>query len=193
MKAICSPLTFKEEHVINTNPSDAYWSGTDSLILQGPKRQPQPPGLFCSPVPGMQRHNLICMADYQRPHFSLSGLISFWAISGFSEAHMWFYFIDSRSLDFLLATNCLHLHLDYSIALNGSPPCQKLFIHLHWKPYEWNQCQHHQLLLQFPRPQSQGRDKNASRRFTSALGVGVILNSSWDLFLDVLCLTLIHS
>lgn len=86
--------------------------------------------------------------------FSLSGLISFCAISGFSEAHMRFYFIDSHSLDFLLATNCLHLHLDYSIALNGSPPCQKLFIHLHWKPYEWSQCQHHQLLLPSPRLQS---------------------------------------
>lgn len=70
-------------------------------------------------------------------------------------------------LDFLLAANCLHLHLDYSIALNGSPPRQKLFILLHWKHYEWSQSQHDQLYSHSPDLSPtyccQGNDKHGSK------------------------------
>lgn len=158
LKTICYPLAFKEESVIKQNPlTPIDQELTDSLILQDPKRWPQPPvsNSLQQSCPSVQTRGLICMADYQPPRFFFfTGLISFCAISGYSEAYMWFYFIDSHSPWF--PSYCKLPSFAFRL-FNCSEWVPSLPEALHTSPLEtlWMKpISARSALLPFPRPQS---------------------------------------
>lgn len=145
----------------------------------------------------MQSHNLICTTDYQHR------LLSLW--SDFLLCYFWFLWGSHAILLHWLTQSwfpsCYKLPSFAFRLFNCSEWVPSLPEALHTSPLEtlWMKP-----VSAPPTPASipqtsvthtaaKAMAKNASRRFTFAWRVGVILNSSWDLFLDVLCLTPIHS
>lgn len=91
------------------------------------RKQPEFRLLFSDPVHSAEsccKSTCLMTSALNPPPFP--SLIYVCAISSFSEALLWFCFIDSDSLGFCFSTNCLSLHLNYWNAPRGIPSWQEL-------------------------------------------------------------------
>lgn len=89
LETICYPLAFEEEPVIKWNPLTRIDRElTTAWLSTAP--QPAVSNPVPCPMPCVQNHDLICMADHQQPHFSFH-------CSDFLLCYFWFLW-DSQAI-----------------------------------------------------------------------------------------------
>ena len=108
-------------------------------LITATRKQPEFRLLFSGPVHRCRiMPKSTCLMTSALNPSPFPSLIYVCAISSFSEALLWFCFIDSDSLSFCFSTNCLSLHLNYWTAPRGIPSWQELSIGMLMK--EANLC-----------------------------------------------------